>query len=59
MAPSGDHSLAAAASSTRRGVHELTPDLLFGFLFTERDGRVPRYRARPVAVSSASPAGYD
>src|SRR6266536_2995273 len=45
MAPSGDHSMATTASSTRRGVHELTPDLLLRFFSTERDWRVPRYRA--------------
>src|SRR5215469_15558657 len=45
MAPSGDHSMATTASSTRRGVHELTPDLLFRFFSTERDWRVPSHRA--------------
>src|SRR5689334_14185217 len=37
--------MSTAASSTRRGVHELTPDLLRRFISTERARRVPRYRA--------------
>jgi superfamily I DNA/RNA helicase len=37
--------MATTASSTRRDVHEFTPDLLFGFFSTERDGRVPCHRA--------------
>src|SRR5689334_7479320 len=35
------------ASSTRRGVHELTADLLVWFFSTERDWRVPSHRANP------------
>src|SRR5207248_2212344 len=58
MAPSGHHWLAAAASSTCRGVHELTPDLLLKVLFYRTGpARAPvSCEGPPMAALTAAPS---